>query len=132
VDARPDPFKWDDGTKPSNRRQPFDATFGLQAVPDGPNSDYEGGILPCAGLHKQYVAGHGPSQSIEYYCAWPSAEERAAIATFLDDTEDAYWDSTNAQNSVKTAGSGVSIEVTSQVSEGDLSVSLTDVPEAAE
>ena len=30
VDARPAPFGYSDGTRPSNRRQPFDATFGLQ------------------------------------------------------------------------------------------------------
>ena len=30
VDARPAPFSYPDGTRPSNRRQPFDATFGLQ------------------------------------------------------------------------------------------------------
>jgi immune inhibitor A len=128
VDARPLKFTWADGTAPSNRRQPFDATFGLQAVPDGPTSDYEGGTLPCAGLHKEYVAGHGPSQSIAYYCAWPSAEQRAAVATFTDSGEDAYWISTNPQNSVKTAGSGVSLEVTSQVAEGNLSLNITNAP----
>ncbi|HET7182245.1 MAG TPA: immune inhibitor A domain-containing protein [Candidatus Limnocylindrales bacterium] len=128
VDARPAPFFWDDGTKPSNRRQPFDATFGTQAVPEGPTSDDEGGSLPCAGLHKQYLAGHGPSQSVAYYCAWPSAEERAAIATFSDSSETAYWDSTNAQNSVKTAGSGLSLEVTSQVTNGDIDLTITDAP----
>ena len=128
VDARPVPFKYGDGTSPSNRRQPFDATFGLQAVPDGPNSDYEGGTLPCNGLHKQYVAGKGQSQTIAYYCAWPTAEQRAAIATFSDSSETAYWDSTNAQNSVKTANSGVSIQVTSQVTNGSLGISLSSVP----
>ncbi|HUS21717.1 MAG TPA: immune inhibitor A domain-containing protein [Aeromicrobium sp.] len=128
VDARPAPFKWADGTQPSNRRQPFDATFGLQAVPDGPTSDYEGGTLPCAGLHKQYVAGTKKAPVLAYYCAWPTAGQRAAISTFADTSETAYWDSTNAQNSVKTAGSGVSIEVTSQVTNGDLSVSVEDAP----
>jgi immune inhibitor A len=32
VDARPAPFTYPDGTKPGNRRQPFDATFGLTAT----------------------------------------------------------------------------------------------------
>ena len=79
VDARPAPFWYmidattDDGTKPSNRRQPFDAAFGLVDVPDGPTIDPEGGTLPCAGLHKQVVVGKGQSQSIGYRCAWPDA-----------------------------------------------------------
>ena len=32
VDARPEPLVYGDGTRPTNRRQPFDATFGLQAT----------------------------------------------------------------------------------------------------
>jgi immune inhibitor A len=128
VDARPVQFKYGDGTAPSNRRQPFDATFGLQAVPDGPTSDYEGGTLPCAGLHKQYVAGKGQSQTIAYYCAWPSAEQRAAIATFSDSAEDAYWISTNPSNSVKLAASGLELEVTSQTSNGPIDLTITDAP----
>jgi immune inhibitor A len=127
VDARPAPFFWDDGTKPSNRRQPFDATFGLQDVPAGPTSDMEGGSLPCAGLHKQYVIGHGPSQSIGYYCAWTAPEDRAAIATFEDSSETAYWDSTNAQNSVKTANSGLTLEVTDDTG-GVLTVDVSNLP----
>ncbi len=128
VDARPAPFAWDDGTKPSNRRQPFDATFGLQDVPAGPTADPEGGELPCAGLHKQYVAGTKKAPEIAYYCAWPTLAQRAAIATFDDSGENAYWDSTNAQNSVKTAGSGVTIEVTAQTSGESISISVSDAP----
>jgi immune inhibitor A len=30
VDARPNSLTYPDGTSPSNRREPFDATFGLQ------------------------------------------------------------------------------------------------------
>ena len=47
VDARPVPFRYDNGAMPSNRRQPFDATFGLQPVPDGPTADPEPGSLRC-------------------------------------------------------------------------------------
>jgi immune inhibitor A len=128
VDARPAPFFYEDGTKPSNRRQPFDATFGLQDVPAGPTADPEGGTLPCAGLHKQYTVGHGPSATVAYYCAWPSAGQRAAIATFNDSGENAYWDSTNAQNSVKTAGSLVQLTVTGQVTNGAIDVDINDAP----
>jgi immune inhibitor A len=126
VDARPAPFYWADGTKPSNRRQPFDATFGLQAVPAGPTADPEGGTLPCAGLHKQYVGGTKKAPVIAYYCAWPSVAQRAAIAMFEDSGENAYWDATNPQNSIKTAGSGVTMEVTSQRTAGTLVVEVTN------
>ena len=128
VDARPAPFAYADGTRPSNRRQPFDATFGLQAVPAGPTADPEGGTLPCAGLHKQYVGGTKKAPVLAYYCAWPTAAERAAIATFNDSGENAYWTSLNPQNSVKTAGTGLKIEVTAQRSNGTTVLALTAVP----
>jgi immune inhibitor A len=127
VDARPAQFKYADGTAPSNRRQPFDATFGLQAVPEGPTDDPEPGqpdISDCAGLHKQVIVGKGPNQSIDYLCAWPTAAERAAKPTFLDSGVNAYWDSTNPQNSTKTAGTGLSIEVTSQTTAGPLTIEV--------
>ncbi len=125
VDARPAPFWYDDGTKPSNRRQPFDATFGFYAVPAGPTLDPEtGNDLPCAGLHKQVIVGKGKSQSIDYLCAWPSPEQRAAIATFHDNGENAYWDATNPQNSTKTANSGVMITVTAQSAGGTMTIEV--------
>jgi immune inhibitor A len=116
VDARFVPFKWSDGTAPSNRRQPFDATFGLQAVPAGPTFDAEnpGTALPCEGLHKQVIVGKGKAQALAYLCAWPTAAQRQAIPVFLDSSTTAYWDATNPQNSVKTAGYGTRIEVTGQ------------------
>lgn len=125
VDARPAPFAWSDGTKPSNRRQPFDATFGLQAVADGPTIDPEtGDALPCAGLHKQVVVGKGKNQSLEYRCAWPAA--LSPIPAFSDSGVDAYWDATNPQNSTKTAGSGVTITVTGQTTGGTMTISVTN------
>jgi immune inhibitor A len=128
VDARPAPFKYSDGTQPSNRRQPFDATFGLQDVPTGPTDDPEPGNpdLPCAGLHKQVVVGKGPNQHIEYLCAWPTADEREAVDRFVDSAVDAYWDDSNPQNSTKTADSGVEIEVTDQNTNGPLTVNVTN------
>jgi immune inhibitor A len=132
VDARPNPFTYGDGTRPSNRRQPFDATFGLQAVPDGPIDDPEPGlpdITDCPGLHKQVVVGHGPSQSIDYLCAWPTLDERAAISAFDDTDVNEYWDSTNPQNSTKVAGKGVRIEVTGQTTGGTLNLSVSTPPQ---
>lgn len=126
VDARFEPFTYGDGTQPSNRRQPFDATFGLQAVPDGPTDDPEPGQpdLPCAGLHKQVIVGKGPNQHLEYLCAWPSADDRAAIPVFEDSGEDAYWTADNPQNSVKLAGTGLTIEVTNQTTNGPIVVDV--------
>jgi immune inhibitor A len=126
IDARFTPFKYSDGTQPSNRRQPFDATFGIQGVPDGPTLDPEPGsaALPCAGLHKQVVEGKGQSQTIGYLCAWPSEDERDAIPLFTDSGEDAYWDSTNPQNSTKVAGTGLTIEVTDQTENGPIDIDV--------
>ena len=126
IDARFTPFKYSDGTQPSNRRQPFDATFGTQGVPDGPTLDPEPGsaALPCAGLHKQVVEGKGQSQTIGYLCAWPSEDEREAIPLFTDSGEDAYWDSTNPQNSTKVAGTGLTIEVTDQTENGPIDIDV--------
>ena len=87
------------------------------------------GDLPCAGLHKQYVGGTKKAPVIAYYCAWPTAEEQAAIATFDDSSETAYWDSTNAQNSVKTAGSLVQLTVTAQTTNGTIDVSVVGAPD---
>jgi len=126
VDARPTPFAYADGTRPSNRRQPFDATFGLQAVPAGPTADPEGGTLPCAGLHKQYNAGTSKVPVVGYYCAWPTAAQRAAIAMFDDSVADRYWTSANPQNSTKTPGSGVTMEVTGQRTGSTLTVEVVN------
>jgi immune inhibitor A len=130
VDARPAPFTYGDGSAPSNRRQPFDATFGLQAVPNGPTVDPEPADadsfdpLPCAGLHKQVVVGKGNKQSVGYLCAWPTEAQRAAKPTFNDSGVDAYWDATNPQNSTKTAGYGTQMTVTGQTTGGTLSVTV--------
>ncbi len=77
VDARPAPFGYADGIgRPSNRRQPFDATFGLQAT-------------DAIALHKEVFVGHGKSQTVELVAA--SAPSNPGIPTFDDTDEDAYW-----------------------------------------
>ena len=105
VDVRPAKFTYPDGTAPSNRRQPLDATFGLQ-----PSSE------TC--LHKQVVSGKGQSQSIQTLEA--CSPGGAGVATFDDTDPEAYWSSTNPQNSVKVAGEGVKVTVT-----GDRGADLT-------
>jgi immune inhibitor A len=127
IDARPAAFKYADGSAPSNRRQPFDAAFSLNAIPEGPSIDPENGAtLPCAGIHKQVVEGKGKAQTVAYMCAWPSAAVRAAMPQFTDSGENAYWDSTNPSNSSKTAGSGVTILVTSQSEGGAMTVTVAN------
>jgi immune inhibitor A len=105
VDVRPAKFTYPDGTAPSNRRQPLDATFGLQPS-----------AKTC--LHKQVVSGKGQSQSIQTLEA--CSPGGAGVATFDDTNPEAFWSSTNPQNSVKVAGEGVKVTVT-----GDRGTDLT-------
>ena len=99
VDARPAPFTYPDGTRPSNRRQPFDAIFGTQPVPE-----------MC--LHKEVLVGNGPSQTVQTVAACAAAN--AGIQTFNDTDPTAYYSTANPQNSVKVAGHGVTATVTAQ------------------
>ena len=110
VDARPEKFTYPDGTAPSNRRQPLDATFGLEA------SD-----KTC--LHKQVVAGKGQAQTIQTMEA--CSPGGAAMPTFNDTKVDAYWSAGNPQNSVKVAGAGVKVTVTGDRG-SDLTVSVVN------
>jgi immune inhibitor A len=112
VDARPAPFTYPDGTRPSNRRQPFDATFGTQSVPE-----------MC--LHKEVLVGNGKSQTVDTVAACAAAN--AGIATFNDTDPLAYYSTANPQNSVKVAGHGVAATVTGQ-SGNVLSVNVTNPP----
>ena len=99
VDARPKPFTYPDGSMPSNRRQPFDATFGLSPVPE-----------TC--LHKQVLVGKGKNQTVQTVAACAPAS--AAIPTFDDSDPDAYYDASNPWGSTKVAGAGVTATVTGQ------------------
>jgi immune inhibitor A len=108
VDAHPTPLAYPDGTRPSNRRQPFDATFGLQAVD------------PVC-LHKQVADASAAGYSTYAACA----TDLAAKPTFDDSSPTAYWDATNPQNSVKVAGHGVTATVTGD-SGGVLSVAVAN------
>ena len=97
VDARPKPMTWADGTKPSNRRQPFDATFGLSGIGK-----------TC--LHKQVKAGNKAGYKTLKACAPASAGK----PTFFDKSEDAYWNADNPWGSTKLPASGVKATVTGQ------------------
>jgi immune inhibitor A len=113
VDARPAPFTYPDGTRPSNRRQPFDATFGLLAVPK-----------TC--LHKEVVTGKGQSQTVQ---TLEACAQSGSMPTFTDSNKDAYYSTANPQNSVRVAGHGVTATVTRQVG-NVLTVSVSN-PNAA-
>ena len=97
VDARPAPFGYGDGTFPSNRRQPFDAAFGLETVP-----------RTC--LHKEVLVGKGKNETVQTLEA--CAAQAAGIATFDDSDPLRYWSAADPQNSVKVAGAGVTATVT--------------------
>ena len=85
VDARPTPIKFPSGTLLSNRRQPFDATFGQEAT-------------DAVTFHLNGVPVTVPSS--------------AGIPTFDDTDPNRYWSSGNPRGSVKVAGTGTSMTVT--------------------
>jgi immune inhibitor A len=98
VDARPAAFGYEDGVgAPSNRRQPFDATFGLEATDN-----------TC--LHKEVLVGK-KNPTIQTVAACKASSP--GIPVFDDTNPEAYWSSTNPQNSVKVNGHGVKVTVTS-------------------
>jgi immune inhibitor A len=92
VDARPAPVMFDATHKLGNRRQPFDATFGLEATDK-------------VTFHRNGVAKVVPAQR--------------AIPTFNDKKTDRYWSVLNPLASTKVAGSGTKISVLDTSRNGD-------------
>jgi immune inhibitor A len=111
VDARPAVVSWSDGTKPAPRRQVHDAAFGLQGT-------------DAVVLRKEIITGHGPSQTVQTLSVTVPAS--APIPTFDDTNVDAYWNSAWPYSSVKVAGHGVTATVTTQVTNGALTVSVSN------
>jgi immune inhibitor A len=109
VDARPAKFTYPDGTAPSNRRQPFDATFGLQET-------------DVVSLHKEIVVGKGQSQTVESVSA--DAPTGPQTATFTDADPNAFFHSSNPLGGVYVAGHGVTVTVTSQNTGGTMTVDV--------
>jgi immune inhibitor A len=107
VDARPDSLTYPDGTSPTNRREPFDATFGLSPT-------------DAVCLHKQVATKTG--YTTQAACA-PSVP---GIATFDDTNPDAYWTSANPWNSVKVAGVGVKATVTAENADHSIDVQVSN------
>ena len=93
VDATPNSFTYPDGTSPTNRREPFDATFGLDFVPK-----------TC--LHKQVAADNELGYTTLETCSGDVQQQ----ATF-DDSLSYYDAAANPQNSVVVANEGVKATV---------------------
>ncbi len=87
VDARPANMVFSDGYQLSNRRQPFDATFGKERT-------------DAVSFHHNGIKMSVPS--------------RPGIPMFWDAYPDKYWTADNPQASTKVAGSGVKIIVRAQ------------------
>lgn len=110
VDARPAPLKWSDGTMPGNSRQPFDATFGLEATDP-----------LCIAKEVQTGAKRSPAVSSLDACAASSP----AVGVFKDIDPLAYYSADNPYGSVKVAGHGVEITVTSDAG-SDLAIHVVN------
>ncbi len=93
VDSHPAPIVFSDGFLLGNRRQPFDATFGLE---------WTNAIT----LHHNGVELNVPSH--------------APAPVFNDSNPNKYWSADNPQGSVKVAGSGTVIRVVSQDNNGEV------------
>jgi immune inhibitor A len=116
VDARPVKFTYPDGTGPSNRRQPFDATFGLKP-------------FDAVSLHKEILVGKGKSQTVQSVAAVGTTAGEARQATFSDADPNAFFSSTNPLGGVYVAGHGVTATVTSQVTGGAMTVDVANPAE---
>jgi len=92
VDARPAPIMLDGGVLLGNRRQPFDATFGLEAT--DPVTFHRNGVATVV-------------------------KKQGAIPTFDDRNPNLYWSALNPMASTKVAGSGTKITVMSTSASGD-------------
>lgn len=111
VDARPAKFTYPDGTAPSNRRQPYDATFGKQT-------------LDAVTLHKEVLVGNGKSQRVDYVGATGSTGSETQQATFTDAEPNAFFHSSNPLGGVIVAGHGVDVTVLTQNTGGTMTVSV--------
>jgi immune inhibitor A len=100
LDARPVPILYSDGVRLGNRRQPFDATFGLETV-------------DAVVFHREVLTGKGKNQAVATLEAKAADATRTAIPTFRDDDPNRYWSADNPWASAKVAGYGVTITVDS-------------------
>ena len=92
VDARPAPIMFDGGFRLGNRRQGFDATFGLETT--DPVTFHRNGVASVV-------------------------QKQRAIPTFDDRNPDLYWSALNPMASTKVAGSGTKLTVMRTSTSGD-------------
>ncbi|MBM7829313.1 immune inhibitor A [Agromyces cerinus] len=116
IDAGVTPMTYPDGTMPSNRRQPFDATFGLQTI-------------DATALHKEIVVGKGKSKTVQSVAAVGSDGTQRQTATFSDADTDAFFSPLNPLAGVYVAGHNVTVTVTDQNTGGTMSVVVTNPAE---
>ncbi len=116
VDARPDSLTYPDGTSPSNRREPFDATFGLER-------------MDSVCLEKEVASTVKGVTTFPLVKACNSAHLDAK-PTFDDTKVSEYYATTAPQNSVKVANVGVKATVTAGTT-GALTVSVTNPAQPA-
>ena len=114
VDANAEPIVYEDGSMPSNRRQPFDAAFGTNPLDE-------------VSLHKQVLVGKGKKATVQTLTA--SSTPGTQQATFDDSVEDAYYSDANKLGGVLVAGHGVTITVTEQNTGGTMTISVTNPAE---
>jgi immune inhibitor A len=112
VDSFPNSLTYPDGTSPSNRREPFDATFGLDTVDE-----------TC--LHKQVATDKKGGWTTAEACAGGVPQQ----STFVDSEPEAYYDAAAPQNSVKVLGTGLTAEVVDELDTGSIVVDV-DYPPA--
>ncbi|WP_353826619.1 immune inhibitor A domain-containing protein [Agromyces sp. SYSU T0242] len=113
VDSHAAKFTYADGSAPSNRRQPYDATFGLQTI-------------DAVTLHKEVLVGKGKSQKVDYIGATGSDGTTQQTATFSDADPNAFFHSSNPLGGVIVAGHGVEVTVTSQTTGGTMTVHVVN------
>jgi immune inhibitor A len=112
VDARPGNITYADGVKLGNRRQPFDATFGLQTTD------------PVT-FRREVLQGTGKQQRVVFTTV--TVGPNPAIPTFTDKVTDAYWSAANPLSSALVAGYGSVITVTRQTSRS-MTVTVDNTP----
>ena len=115
VDSHPAKFMYSDGTAPGYRRQPFDATFGLQTMP-----------MDAVTLHKEVWVGKGKNKTVDTPEAVGSDGTAYQDPTFTDDDPLAFLDESNPLGGVEVAGHGVAVKVTGQIEEGAMTVEVTN------
>ncbi|KGN34556.1 protease [Knoellia sinensis KCTC 19936] len=97
VDARPATIKFDGGGQLGNRRQPFDATFGLEKT-------------DAVTFHRNGVPEEVPSSP--------------AMPTFDDSDPNRYWAADNPWHSTKVAGTGTTLTVAKAFNANELLVQV--------